>query len=76
VRANARRRAPDPAHDRRAAARLDPARFVQIHRSTIVNLAHVAGTRRDEASRLYVRVQGDVRELPVSRAYVPMFKAM
>jgi DNA-binding LytR/AlgR family response regulator len=58
------------------AARLDPARFVQIHRSTIVNLAHVAGTRRDEASRLYVRLHGTVHELPVSRAYVPMFRAM
>ena len=37
-----------------------PARFVQVHRSTIVNLAHLAGTRRDEASR----------------AYVPLFKAI
>lgn len=58
------------------AARLDPARFVQIHRSTIVNLMHVAGTRRDEASRLHVRLHGDPRELPVSRAYVPLFRAM
>ena len=58
------------------AARLDPAHFVQIHRSTIVNLAHVAGTRRDEASRLYVRMHGNGCELPVSRAYVPLFRAM
>ena len=60
------------------AAQLDAARFWQIHRSTIVNLDHLAGTRRDEASRLFVRVKGAgaERELPVSRAYVPLFKAM
>ncbi|WP_418320339.1 LytR/AlgR family response regulator transcription factor [Piscinibacter sakaiensis] len=58
------------------AARLDPQRFVQVHRSTIVNLAHLAGTRRDEASRLFVRVRGCDRELPVSKAYVHLFKAM
>ncbi len=35
------------------AAQLDPDRFVQVHRSTIVNLDHLAGTRRDELSRLF-----------------------
>ena len=58
------------------AAQLDPARFQQIHRSTIVNLDHLAGTRRDELSRLFVRVRGRGEELPVSRAYVHLFKAM
>lgn len=58
------------------AAQLDPAEFVQVHRSTIVNLAHLAGTRRDEASRLFLRVKGHAQELPVSRAYVHLFKAM
>jgi DNA-binding LytR/AlgR family response regulator len=58
------------------AAQLDPGRFAQIHRSTIVNLEHVSGTRRDEASRLFVRIRGVARELPVSRAYVHLFKAM
>ena len=57
-------------------AQLDPERFAQIHRSTIVNLDHLAGTRRDELSRLYVRVRGHAGELPVSRAYVHLFKAM
>lgn len=55
---------------------LDPDRFCQIHRSTVINLDHLAGTRRDEASRLFVRVKGHERELPVSRAYVHLFKAM
>ena len=58
------------------AAQLDSAQFVQVHRSTIVNLVHLAGTRRDEASRLFLRVKGFDTELPVSRAYVHLFKAM
>lgn len=58
------------------AAQLDPAQFWQIHRSTIVNLQYLEGTRRDEVSRLFVRIKGMARELPVSRAYVHLFKAM
>lgn len=57
-------------------AQLDPERFWQVHRSTIVNLAFVAGTRRDALSRLFVRIQGHAEELPVSRAYVHRFKSM
>lgn len=58
------------------AAQLDPALYWQVHRSTIVNLQHLEGTRRDEASRLFIRVKGHPTELPVSRAYVHLFKAM
>jgi DNA-binding LytR/AlgR family response regulator len=58
------------------AAQLDGQQFWQIHRSTIVNLAHLAGTRRDDASRLFVRIAGHGEELPVSRAYVHLFKPM
>jgi DNA-binding LytR/AlgR family response regulator len=58
------------------AAQLDPQSFWQVHRSTLVNLHFVAGTRRDELSRLFVRVRGFEGELPVSRAYVHLFKAM
>jgi DNA-binding LytR/AlgR family response regulator len=57
-------------------AQLDPQQFLQVHRSTIVNLAHLAGTRRDENSRLFLRIKGHAQELPVSRAYVHLFKAM
>ena len=57
-------------------SQLELAQFWQIHRSTIVNLHHVAGTRRDELSRLFVRVRGYDGELAVSRAYVHLFKAM
>ena len=58
------------------AAQLDADQFWQVHRSTLVNLAFLAGTRRDEASRLFLRIKGHGRELPVSRAYVHLFKAM
>ena len=62
------------------AAQLDPDRFWQVHRSTVINLDHLAGTRRDEQSRLFVRMRGpqgvQARELPVSRAYVHLFKPM
>jgi DNA-binding LytR/AlgR family response regulator len=58
------------------AHQLDPQRFAQVHRSTVINLQHLAGTRRDEASRLFVRMHGHNHELPVSRAYVHLFKAM
>jgi DNA-binding LytR/AlgR family response regulator len=58
------------------AAQLDPQQFWQVHRSTLVNLRFVCGTRRDELSRLFVRLRGHHAELPVSRAYVHLFKAM
>ncbi len=58
------------------AAQLDPEQFWQVHRSTLINLRFVAGTRRDELSRLFVRLHGHPAELPVSRAYVHLFKAM
>jgi len=57
-------------------AQLDGEVFWQVHRSTVINLAHLEGTRRDEASRLWLRVRGHASELPVSRAYVHLFKAM
>lgn len=58
------------------AAQLDPQQFWQVHRSTVVNLAWLDGTRRDDASRLFLRLRGHDSELPVSRAFVHLFKAM
>ena len=58
------------------AQQLDPQDFCRVHRATLVNLAHLAGTRRDELSRLFLRFRGLSQELPVSRAYVHLFKAM
>ncbi|MFN9574054.1 MAG: LytR/AlgR family response regulator transcription factor, partial [Betaproteobacteria bacterium] len=55
---------------------LDPADFAQIHRSVIVNLHAVAGTRRDIAGKLFVRLREHARELPVARQYVHLFRQM
>jgi DNA-binding LytR/AlgR family response regulator len=57
-------------------AQLDPGQFWQVHRATIVNLAWLEGTRRDDNSRLFLRIRGHAGELPVSRAFVYLFKAM
>ena len=37
---------------------------------------YVARYSPRQASRLFLRVKGHAQELPVSRAYVPLFKAM
>lgn len=58
------------------AAQLDPAQFWQVHRSTLINLAWLDSTRRDQASRLFLRMRGHAGELPVSRPFVHLFKAM
>ncbi|MCY1212129.1 Transcriptional regulatory protein BtsR [compost metagenome] len=57
-------------------AGLDPEVFWQIHRSSIVNMEFVAGTRRDESGRLFVRMRNSDTELPVSRAYMQKFRQM
>ena len=58
------------------AVQLDPEAFWQIHRSTVVNVHHVAGTTRDVMGRLSVKLKDAKTELPVSRAYVHLFKQM
>jgi DNA-binding LytR/AlgR family response regulator len=58
------------------AAQLDPADFAQVHRSVIVNLHAVAGTRRDLAGKLFVRIRDHARELPVARQYAHLFRQM
>jgi DNA-binding LytR/AlgR family response regulator len=58
------------------AAQLDPVDFQQIHRSVIVNQHAVAGTRRDLAGKLHVRIRGHDRELPVARQYAHLFQKM
>jgi DNA-binding LytR/AlgR family response regulator len=57
-------------------SQLDPAQFQRIHRSTLVNLAHVHSTYRDDSGRMFVRIKDHRRELPVSRAYHEVFARM
>ena len=55
---------------------LDPASFWQIHRSTIVNVHAVAGVVRDLRGRTQVRLRRREELLPVSEAYVHLFRQM
>ena len=56
--------------------RLDGATFKQIHRSTIVNLRAIAGITRDDAGRGTVRLKNRPETLPVSAAFMALFKHM
>lgn len=47
------------------ASRLDPARFLRVHRSHIVNLERIEGLRTDPLSRRYAVLAG-ARQVPVS----------
>lgn len=55
---------------------LDPSRFWQVHRGTVVAAKHIAGTTRDFRGRTLVRLKGRPEELVVSRAYLHLFKQM
>jgi DNA-binding LytR/AlgR family response regulator len=55
---------------------LDSEQFWQIHRSIVVNMNFVEGTRRDDSGRLLVRLKDKKTELPVSRAWVHLFRQM
>jgi DNA-binding LytR/AlgR family response regulator len=55
---------------------LDPQRFWQIHRSTLVNVNAVAGVSRDLRGRQIVSVRGHNERLEVSRSYTGLFKGM
>ncbi|MBS0319345.1 MAG: response regulator transcription factor [Proteobacteria bacterium] len=58
------------------AVQLDPGRFWQVHRSTLVNVAHVATTTRDMAGRVTLTLRGRPERITVSRAYAHLFKQM
>ena len=55
---------------------LDPQRFWQIHRSTLVNVKAIAGVTRDFRGRQIVAVKGHNEKLEVSRSYTHLFKGM
>ncbi len=57
-------------------AAMDPEQFWQIHRSILVNMNFVEGTRRDDNGRMFVRLRDQKTELPVSRAWVHLFRQM
>jgi DNA-binding LytR/AlgR family response regulator len=61
---------------RELADALDPARFVQVHRSAIVNLAHVDRFTHGPGESGEVHLRGRDERLAVSRSYVHLFRQM
>lgn len=55
---------------------LDPDRFWQIHRSTLVAVHAIAAVTRDFRGRQIVSVKGHPEKLEVSRSYTHLFKGM
>ena len=55
---------------------LDPEVFWQIHRSTLVNAAAIAGVTRDFRGQAHVKIRGKDEALIVSRIYSHLFKQM
>lgn len=54
----------------------DPDMFWQIHRSTLVNINHMAGVVRDFRGHLSVKLRTRSELLPVSESYLHLFKGM
>ena len=61
---------------RELADELDPAVFVQVHRSVIVNLHHVAQVVRGVNETADVHLRGRPEVLPVSRSFLHLFRQM
>lgn len=56
--------------------RLDPARFWQIHRGTVVQASHIALARRDETGRVTLTLRGRAETLTASRLHAHLFRGM
>ena len=55
---------------------LDPAKFWQIHRATIVNVDHIASVRRGIKDQAEIALRDHRETLVVSRAFTHLFKQM
>ena len=55
---------------------LDPEKFWQVHRGTIVNLDAVSGVLREDAERQFILLKDRQERLPISRQFVHLFKQM
>ena len=55
---------------------LDPAKFWQIHRATIVNVDHIATVRRGLKDQAEISLREHAETLVVSRAFTHLFKQM
>jgi DNA-binding LytR/AlgR family response regulator len=57
-------------------AQLDPAQFVQVHRSVVVNLRAISHVRRRDNETAEIHLKGRKDVLPVSRSYAHLFRQM
>ena len=57
-------------------AELDPEKFWQVHRGTIVNLDAVSGVLREDAERQFIILKNRQEKLPISRQFTHLFKQM
>jgi DNA-binding LytR/AlgR family response regulator len=57
-------------------AQLDAAKFAQVHRSIVVNLAAVSHVVRGENETASIHLKGRSEVLPVSRSFVHLFRQM
>ena len=57
-------------------AELDPEKFWQIHRGTLVNVAAIASVSRDGPEKQSVHLRGRSEKLPVSRQFFHLFRQM
>lgn len=55
---------------------LDPGRFWQVHRGTVVQIAEVAAAQRDEAGKLSLKLRKRPETLAVSRLFAHLFRQM
>lgn len=55
-------------------AQLDPAKFWQVHRSTIVNQRHIASAVRVDDGNMLLTLHGRSEKLPVSRHFQGLFR--
>jgi DNA-binding LytR/AlgR family response regulator len=55
---------------------LDPDKFWQVHRATIVNVDHIASVRRGLKDQAEISLKGHKETLVVSRAFTHLFKQM
>lgn len=53
---------------------LDPARFWQIHRGTLVSVTAIRAAERVDAERMQVLLRGSDEVLPVSRSFTYLFR--
>ncbi|WP_322029441.1 LytTR family DNA-binding domain-containing protein [Paraburkholderia sp. J76] len=61
---------------RELCAQLDPARFWQVHRGTVVNVDQVESASVSAMGKMTLRLRGHAGSLDVSRQYAHLFKQM